>query len=152
MPQLMETCIRNNLHEEGLVLLRHANTLYSEHLYLHTLFHNQPHIIRFASFSQRRQHHLRHFQRYGRSRRAARIPAAPRARNRHHRIALHADFVVFGAKHRSGFHFSTFLNARRDSTPRPNPPMKPEKPEKPEKPGKPKKGRMWDRRGKTAGK
>lgn len=29
----METCIRNNLHEEGLVLLRHANTLYSEHLY-----------------------------------------------------------------------------------------------------------------------
>lgn len=33
MPQLMDTCIRNNLHEEGLVLLRHANSLYTEHLY-----------------------------------------------------------------------------------------------------------------------
>ncbi|KAK8800477.1 hypothetical protein JH06_0992 [Blastocystis sp. subtype 4] len=31
MPQLMDTCIRNNLHEEGLVLLRHANSLYTEH-------------------------------------------------------------------------------------------------------------------------
>ena len=28
----MDTCIRNNLHEEGLVLLRHANSLYTEHL------------------------------------------------------------------------------------------------------------------------
>lgn len=40
MPQLMDTCIRNNLHEEGLVLLRHANTLFCEHLFLfHFLFH-----------------------------------------------------------------------------------------------------------------
>ena len=29
----MDTCIRNNLHEEGLVLLRHANALFAEHLY-----------------------------------------------------------------------------------------------------------------------
>lgn len=32
MPQLMDTCIRNNLHEEGLVLLRHSNALFCEHL------------------------------------------------------------------------------------------------------------------------
>ena len=31
MPQLMDTCIRNNLHEEGLVLLHHANALFCEH-------------------------------------------------------------------------------------------------------------------------
>ncbi|KAK8798630.1 hypothetical protein WA588_003710 [Blastocystis sp. NMH] len=31
MPQLMDTCIRNNLHEEGLVLLRHASALFAEH-------------------------------------------------------------------------------------------------------------------------
>lgn len=33
MPQLMDTCIRNNLHEEGLVLLRHSNSLFTETLY-----------------------------------------------------------------------------------------------------------------------
>ena len=37
MPQLMDTCIRNNLHEEGLVLLRHANALFCEHLSLHSI-------------------------------------------------------------------------------------------------------------------
>ena len=43
MPQLMDTCIRNNLHEEGLVLLRHASALFAEHLYsIHSLQTHSP--------------------------------------------------------------------------------------------------------------
>ena len=147
MPQLMETCIRNNLHEEGLVLLRHANTLYSEHLYLHThtLSQPAPHhpmpILPTAATASSSE-----FSMIWSPSASSKNPCCSASSKLTSPYRVVCRFCRFWSKTSIWFPLFHFSHGFSDSTRRPNTPMKPGKP------GKPRKRRMSDRRGRTAGK